>query len=85
MLSNRHWRVHFRLFEISPNPASITFFLSIYDFSYDMTSMLSSDERDAMRQGVIHQREAWMNEVAEPYLKDDVEFNVKSCLAPSSI
>ncbi|MFV0574717.1 MAG: universal stress protein UspE [Vibrio sp.] len=59
------------------NPAPITFFLSIYDFSYDMTSMLSSDERDAMRRGVIHQREQWMKEVAAPYLKEGVTFNIK--------
>ena len=28
--------------------ASITAFMSIYDFSYEMTTMLSSDEREAM-------------------------------------
>ncbi len=55
----------------------ITFFLSIYDFSYEMTSMLSSDERNAMRKGVIHQREAWMKEVAEPYINDSIDFDVK--------
>lgn len=59
------------------DPAPITFFLSIYDFSYDMTSMLSSEERDAMRRGVIQQREEWMKEVAQPYLKEGVEFNIK--------
>ncbi|MCF1522214.1 universal stress protein UspE, partial [Escherichia coli] len=41
----------------SQSPSHITFFMSIYDFSYDMTSMLSIDERDAMRRGVIQQRE----------------------------
>lgn len=29
--------------------ATITAFLSIYDFSYEMTTMLSADEREAMR------------------------------------
>lgn len=67
----------FQIVRDLPNPALITFFLSIYDFSYDMTSMLSSEERDAMRRGVIQQREGWMKEVAQPYLKDGVEFNVK--------
>lgn len=67
----------FSLIKSSPQDARITFFLSIYDFSYDMTSMLSSDERDAMRQGVIAQREAWMKDAAKPYLKDDVEFEIK--------
>ncbi|WP_070971547.1 universal stress protein UspE [Vibrio sonorensis] len=60
----------------SRSPSQVTFFLSIYDFSYDMTSMLSVDERDAMRRGVIHQREQWMKKVAKPYLEENVEFNV---------
>ncbi len=67
----------FQIVRNLPNPAPITFFLSIYDFSYDMTSMLSSEERDAMRRGVIQQREEWMREVAAPYLKDGVQFEVK--------
>jgi universal stress protein E len=57
--------------------SNVTFFLSIYDFSYDMTSMLSLDERDAMRRGVIQQREEWMRKVAEPYVNDGVDFDVK--------
>ncbi|MCV5977312.1 universal stress protein UspE, partial [Escherichia coli] len=48
-----------QLAQKSVSRSRITFFLSIYDFSYDMTSMLSVDERDAMRRGVIHQREQW--------------------------
>ncbi len=49
-----------QLAQKSTSVSHITFFLSIYDFSYDMTSMLSLEERDAMRKGVIHQREQWM-------------------------
>lgn len=67
----------FQIVRDLPNPAPITFFLSIYDFSYDMTSMLSSEERDAMRRGVIQQREEWMREVAQPYLKEGIKFDVK--------
>lgn len=33
-------------------------FLPIYDFSYEMTTLLSPDERTAMRRGVIAQRTA---------------------------
>jgi universal stress protein E len=40
--------------------ASITAFLTIYDFSYEMTTMLSSDEREAMRQSVINDRKQWL-------------------------
>ncbi|WJG23053.1 universal stress protein UspE [Vibrio furnissii] len=61
----------------SKSTSRITFFLSIYDFSYDMTSMLSVDERDAMRRGVIHQREQWMRKVAESYVDESVMFDVK--------
>ncbi|HFQ5078996.1 TPA: universal stress protein UspE [Vibrio vulnificus] len=61
----------------SVSKSHITFFLSIYDFSYDMTSMLSIDERDAMRRGVIYQREQWLKKIAEPYLDDSVEFEIK--------
>ncbi len=51
----------------SPNNASITVFLSIFDFSYEMTSILSGHEREAMRQGVIAQRKAWLEELIEGY------------------
>ncbi|KIE18826.1 universal stress protein UspE [Vibrio sinaloensis] len=61
----------------SRSPSQVTFFLSIYDFSYDMTSMLSIDERDAMRRGVIGQREQWMRKIAQDYLLDDVKFDVR--------
>jgi len=65
-----------QLAEKSRSRSSVTFFLSIYDFSYDMTSMLSAEERDAMRRGVIHQREQWMRKVAEPYINNSFDFNV---------
>jgi len=66
-----------QLSESSRSESHITFFLSIYDFSYEMTSMLSSDERNAMRRGVVQQREAWMREVAKPYINDAINFEVK--------
>ncbi|HCM1081487.1 TPA: universal stress protein UspE [Vibrio parahaemolyticus] len=65
-----------QLAQKSVSRSRITFFLSIYDFSYDMTSMLSVDERDAMRRGVIHQREQWMRKIAQPYLNDSFDFDV---------
>ncbi|MEC4724023.1 universal stress protein UspE [Shewanella sp. D64] len=49
------------------NQASITVFLSIFDFSYEMTSILSGQEREAMRQGVIAQRQAWIDEIVSHY------------------
>ena len=47
----------------SDEPIAITVFLAIYDFSYELTSMLSSDERHAMRRGVSMQREKWLNDI----------------------
>ncbi|RKF20029.1 universal stress protein UspE [Alginatibacterium sediminis] len=37
-------------------------FLTIYDFSYEMTSMLSIDEREAMRSAVINERNIWLKD-----------------------
>ncbi|BDX06535.1 universal stress protein UspE [Planctobacterium marinum] len=39
---------------------SVTAFLSIYDFSYDMTTMLSVEEREMMRQAVVDDRTEWL-------------------------
>ncbi|EFP98172.1 universal stress protein UspE [Vibrio caribbeanicus] len=61
----------------SQSTSHVLFFLSIYDFSYDMTSMLSVDERDAMRRGVIQQREKWMREIAKEHVLDDIQFDVR--------
>lgn len=63
--------------EKSSRISHVTLFLSIYDFSYDMTSMLSPDEREAMRKGVVQQRELWLKKLAEPYLMENVELEVK--------
>jgi universal stress protein E len=43
----------------------VTAFLSIFDFSYEMTTMLSTDERDTMREMVIKEKQAWVDELIE--------------------
>lgn len=53
--------------------ASITAFMSIYDFSYEMTTMLSSDEREAMRNAVVKDRQVWLDEILAQY--PDLEIN----------
>ncbi|WP_404339808.1 universal stress protein UspE [Pseudoalteromonas mariniglutinosa] len=53
--------------------ATITAFLSIYDFSYEMTTMLSGDEREAMRDAVINDRKAWLEQQIAQY--KDVNIN----------
>ncbi|MCC4831854.1 universal stress protein UspE [Shewanella sp. 10N.7] len=61
----------------SKSNASITAFLTIFDFSYEMTSILSSHEREAMRQGVIDQRESWLAEAIFPYAKSGLTIDTK--------
>lgn len=55
--------------------ASITAFLSIFDLSYELTSFLSSDEREMMRNGVINQRTAWLNDLLLPYQDSGVNID----------
>jgi len=56
--------------------ASITAFMSIYDFSYEMTTMLSSDEREAMRNAVVKDRQAWLDEILAQYPEIDIKSQV---------
>lgn len=58
--------------------ASITAFMTIYDFSYEMTTMLSSEERELMRQAVVKERTNWLAEQLEDYhfeIEPVVEWN----------
>jgi universal stress protein E len=61
----------------SEDRSHVTLFLPIYDFSYEMTSMLSIDEREAMRKGVVHQRTLWLKKISAPYLDDSIDFDIK--------
>lgn len=49
----------------SKTGASVTAFLTIYDFSYELTTMLSIDERECMRQAVVDDRTEWLTNVVE--------------------
>ncbi|GAW97275.1 MULTISPECIES: universal stress protein UspE [Colwellia] len=42
---------------------NITAFFSIFDFSYEMTTILSSVDRDNMRQMVIKERQVWLDDI----------------------
>ncbi|MEJ5111539.1 universal stress protein UspE [Erwinia billingiae] len=55
----------------------ITAFLPIYDFSYEMTTLLSPDERTTMRKGVVNQRTEWIREQAQSYLDAGVHIEIK--------
>ncbi|ATZ94544.1 MULTISPECIES: universal stress protein UspE [Dickeya] len=52
-------------------------FLPIYDFSYEMTTLLSPDERTEMRQGVIAQRTEWIAEQCKYYLDAGIAIDIK--------
>ncbi|TKB45833.1 universal stress protein UspE [Thalassotalea mangrovi] len=45
----------------------ITALLVIFDFSYEMTTMLSGDEREAMRKSVVKDRQAWLDDLVKEY------------------
>lgn len=58
--------------------AKITALMTIYDFSYEMTTMLSGEEREAMRQAVVNERTAWLKEQLAVYgqpIEATVEWN----------
>ncbi|MDD8058492.1 MULTISPECIES: universal stress protein UspE [Shewanella] len=61
----------------SKSNAEITAFLSIFDFSYEMTSILSSQEREAMRQGVIDQRIAWLESAISGFSNKKLTINTE--------
>ncbi|MFT8210033.1 MAG: universal stress protein UspE [Symbiopectobacterium sp.] len=52
-------------------------FLPIYDFSYEMTTLLSPDERTEMRQGVIEQRKEWIAEQCSYYIEAGIPIDIK--------
>jgi universal stress protein E len=57
--------------------ATIKVFMSIYDFSYEITSILSVEERDEMREGVVAQRRAWLEGLIQPYLDEGLDMVIK--------
>lgn len=65
-----------KIAELDEN-AHLTLLLTIYDFSYEMTAMLSVDERQEMRDGVIEQRREWLDEILIPYRAEGIECEVK--------
>jgi len=57
--------------------ANITAFLTIFDFSYEMTTMLSTDERESMRKTVIDDRHQWLNNIISQLNTDSLTINTK--------
>ncbi|MCC5855039.1 MAG: universal stress protein UspE [Idiomarina sp.] len=55
----------------SLQPTRLTLFISIYDFAYEMTTMLSGEEREQMRHSLIEDRIQWMKDLLEDYETDE--------------
>jgi universal stress protein E len=51
-------------------PCEITVFLAIYDFSYEMTTMLSNDERAVMQTAVLEGKRQWLAEIVKQSQKN---------------
>ncbi|MEQ2024840.1 universal stress protein UspE [Xenorhabdus szentirmaii] len=62
---------------VQRNGGRIKAFLSIYDLSYEMTTLLSPEERNAMRKSVISQRVAWIKQQAHYYLESGIDIEIK--------
>ncbi|MFQ3195732.1 MAG: universal stress protein E [Colwellia sp.] len=54
----------------------ITAFLTIYDLSYEMTTMLSGEEREAMRQSVINDSQQWLAEKISEINHDNINIDI---------
>ncbi|MCI7480346.1 universal stress protein UspE [[Pasteurella] aerogenes] len=53
----------------------ITTFMSVYDLSYEMSAILSSEERENMHQGVIEQRQKAVQPYLTKYYDPSIEFD----------
>ncbi|MFU2077009.1 universal stress protein UspE [Avibacterium endocarditidis] len=58
----------------SENKVKITTFMSVYDLSYDMSALLSAEERENMHQGVISQHQKLIQPYFEKYADPNIEF-----------
>ncbi|KKB02554.1 universal stress protein UspE, partial [Avibacterium paragallinarum] len=59
----------------SDAPVKITTFMTVYDLSYEMSTLLSPEERHLMHQGVITQRQKMIQPYFEKYKSPNIEFN----------
>jgi universal stress protein E len=71
---NRAINLASRLDNHNNHQTTVTAFLSIFDFSYEMTTILSSEERDAMRQSMIKDKELWLQNLIKD-LKTDIKID----------
>lgn len=58
-------------------PAKLTLFVSIYDFAYEMTTMLSGEEREQMRLSLIQDRRHWVKSLLNDFDTDGLDIHVE--------
>lgn len=51
--------------------------LSIYDFSYEMTTMLAADERNSMRDSLVNDRKVWISDLLEDFNLREISYDVQ--------
>lgn len=59
----------------SEGKVKITVFMSVYDLSYEMSALLSSEERENMHRGVIEQRQKLIKPYLDKYASPNIDFN----------
>ncbi|QJR79306.1 universal stress protein UspE [Alteromonas pelagimontana] len=57
--------------------AAITAILVVYDFSYDMTTMLSGEEREAMRDAVVKDKAEWLKNILANHTSQPIDVVVE--------
>lgn len=59
------------------NGTAITAFLAIYDFSYDITSILSREEQNDMKNAIIKTNSTWLEELLPKYIHNKCHITPK--------
>ncbi|MFD0966282.1 universal stress protein UspE [Seminibacterium arietis] len=59
----------------SETKVKITTFMAVYDLSYEMSALLSSEERENMHKGVIEQRQKAIVPYLEKYADPNIDFD----------
>lgn len=59
----------------SETKVKITTFMAVYDLSYEMSALLSSEERENMHKGVIEQRQKAIIPFTEKYADPNIDFD----------
>lgn len=57
--------------------SSLTLFVSIYDFSYEMTTMLSGEERENMRISLVAERREWVQALLSKFDVRDLTIDIE--------